>query len=56
MDEMNSILPPSLEAALNEFYVAPQPGLTFRAHLEMQLRHHLSESVLPLQKERLPDE
>ena len=54
MDEINSILPPSLEAALNEFYVAPQPDLAFSAHLETQLRQHLSELVLPLQKGRLP--
>ena len=54
MDEINSILPPSLEAALNEFYVAPQPDLAFSAHLETKLRQHLSELVLPLQKGRLP--
>lgn len=54
MDEINSILPPSLEAALNEFYVAPQPDLAFSAHLETQLRQHLGELVLPLQKGRLP--
>ncbi len=37
MDDMNPILPPGLDSALNDFYTAPQPAPDFADRLERQL-------------------
>ncbi len=37
MDNMNPILPPGLDSALNDFYTAPQPAPDFADRLERQL-------------------
>jgi hypothetical protein len=50
MDEMNLILPPSLDNALNEIYCTQQADLAFASQLETQLRQHHSELVSPRQK------
>lgn len=43
MDEIDLILSPELEAALDEFYNAPQPAPIFTTHLEAELRHRFNE-------------
>ncbi len=50
MDEMNPALPPSLEAALSEFYAAPRPDPAFAARLEAQLRQRQAQMVTPGRK------
>jgi hypothetical protein len=52
MDEMNPTLPPSLEAALNEFYAAPRPDPAFATRLEAQLRQRQAWMVAPGRKSR----
>lgn len=52
MDEMNPALPPSLEAALNEFYAAQQPDPAFAARLEAQLRQRQARITAPGRKSR----
>ena len=52
MDEMNPTLPPSLEAALSEFYTAPRPDPAFATRLEAQLRQHQARIVAPGRKAR----
>jgi hypothetical protein len=43
MSEMDPILPPSLNAALTQFYDAPQPDAAFAARLEASLRQRQVE-------------
>jgi hypothetical protein len=52
MDELNPVLPPNLQAALDEFYAAPQPDPAFAAHLGAQLRRHQSELLSTGRKSR----
>ena len=43
MSEMDPILPPSLNAALTQFYTEPQPDAVFAARLGAQLRQRQME-------------
>jgi hypothetical protein len=52
MDEMNSILPPELDSALNEFYTIPRPEPVFADRLEAQLRQRQIERIAAGQKAR----
>ena len=52
MDELTPVLPPNLEAALDEFYAAPRPDPAFAACLEMQLRRRQIELVSHGRKSR----
>src|SRR5450759_1221252 len=45
MTDMNPILPPSLDAALTQFYIEPQPDSVFAARLEAQLRQRQMEML-----------
>jgi len=54
MDEMDLILPPNLDSALNEFYAGSLPDLAFATRLEGQLRQRHNEIVSPRQKPHFP--
>ena len=43
MNDMDPILPPTLDAALIEFYTEPQPDAVFAKRLEAQLRQRQVE-------------
>ena len=43
MNEMNPNLPPTLDAALTQFYTEPQPNSVFAARLGAQLRQRQIE-------------
>ena len=45
MNEMNPNLPPSLDAALTQFYTEAQPDSVFAARLEAQLRQRQIEML-----------
>ncbi len=50
MNEMNPILPASLDSALNQFYSGSQPDSAFSARLEAQLSKRQIEMLLARQK------
>ncbi len=52
MNEINTILPPNLDAVLNKFYAAQEPDAIFAGHLEAQLRQRQRELVSQKQKFR----
>ena len=43
MNNMNKILQPDLDAVMHQFYAVQEPGATFAANLEAQLRQHQRE-------------
>jgi hypothetical protein len=50
MNDVNPILPPTLDAALAEFYKGPQPDSAFAGRLEAQLRQHQTKTLSARQK------